>query len=146
MMEIRAATEFDCSEIAAISSALGYPSSREEVERRFAQLREHPKGHGIFVSLRREDSRVLGWVHVYGVHLLESEGYAEIGGLVVLREFRRLGAGRALMAASEEWAKSHQFSNVRLRSGMHRVDEAHLFYGSVGYLAAKQSMMFRKDL
>ena len=89
---------------------------------------------------------MLGWVHVYGVHLLESPApFAEIGGLVVDRNARRQGVGRALMAQAEAWAAEHGCLKVRLRSGLHRAD-AHQFYQSIGCALTKTSHMFRKAL
>jgi GNAT superfamily N-acetyltransferase len=144
-IHIRPCIDTDMADIAFISEELGYPSTSEQVARRFNALKDRPSEHAIFVA-QKTDGGIVGWVHVYGVRLLESDGYAEIGGLVVLSQYRKNGIGRALMIEAEKWAKEFSYSNVRLRSGMQRRDEAHLFYEKIGYLPSKQSMMFRKDI
>ncbi len=136
----------DGAAIAAISAELGYPTTLEQIMRRYAALSAQSGVHRVYVAQVRATGTIVGWVHVYGVHLLESDGYAEIGGLVVLKPFRRHGIGRALIAETEKWAAKNAYPNVRLRSGMQRRDEAHLFYERIGYTPSKQSMMFKKDM
>ena len=146
MFLVRQATESDCPAIAIISSELGYPTTDEQVTRRFAVFRQEPAKHGTYVAVEPHLAAIVGWLHVYGVSLLESDGYAEIGGLIVRKELRRQGLGRALMEAAEKWAMENAYPELRLRSGMHRIDEAHRFYERIGYIPAKQSMMFKKVL
>jgi GNAT superfamily N-acetyltransferase len=143
---IREFAEADAGAVAVISAQLGYPASSDQILRRFTQMAEHATLHGIYVAQVPETEAIVGWVHVYGVRLLESDGYAEIGGLVVLENFRRNGVGRKLIAECEKWAANNAYTNVCLRSGMQRQDEAHLFYQKIGYLPSKQSVMFRKEM
>lgn len=133
----------DASAIAALSKQLGYPIAPDVIAGRLARLEPSPD-HRFLAAV--QESVVLGWVHVYGVHLLESPApFAEIGGLVVDINARRQGVGRALMAKAEAWAREQGYAEVRLRSGLHRTD-AHEFYGSIGYTLTKTSHMFRKAL
>ena len=143
---IRPFRETDANDVAAISSELGYPTLPDQIIRRFAIMAEQSTVHSVYVAQVLQTEAIVGWVHVYGVHLLESDGYAEIGGLVVMQNFRCNGIGRRLIAECEAWATKHAYPNVRLRSGMQRRDEAHLFYEKIGYIPSKQSMMFRKDM
>jgi GNAT superfamily N-acetyltransferase len=136
----------DAPAIASISAELGYPATSEQIANRYNALMEQAAMHSVYVAELPETSLIVGWVHIYGVKLLESDGYAEIGGLVVCEAFRRRGIGRALIAATEKWAAENSYTNVRLRSGMQRRDEAHLFYEGIGYAASKQSIMFKKDI
>ena len=100
--------------------------------------------HGCFVA--EINGVVIGWIHVFAVHMLMSPHFfAEIGGLVVDAGTCRQGVGRALMSQAEAWAHEHGYSEVRLRSGLHRT-EAHEFYRGIGYELAKTSHMFRKAL
>ena len=133
----------DSEQVAILSDQLGYPANAVTIEERFHILSRLPE-NAMFVA-EDEDGLIIGWAHVCGIHLLESEGYAEVGGLVTDCNFRRRGIGRALMQAVEEWSKANGFTNTRLRSGMHR-EEAHLFYTRIGYEAVKTSMLFRKNL
>ncbi|MBV9471266.1 MAG: hypothetical protein JOZ57_18655, partial [Abitibacteriaceae bacterium] len=72
----------DVAQVAALSEQLGYPTTAAHIAQRFQAL-SHNQGHGFFVATHDKNNKALGWVHIYGVHLLETEGYAEIGGLVV---------------------------------------------------------------
>ncbi len=133
----------DSERVAELSDQLGYPATADIIIERFQTILNLPE-NAIFV-VEDETEAIVGWAHVYGVHLLESEGYAEVGGLVTDSNFRRRGTGRALMQAVEAWARANGFTRMRLRSGMHR-EEAHLFYKSIGYEAVKTSMLFQKSV
>ena len=104
----------------------------------------HSPEYGCYVA--ELGGSVVGWIHVFGVRMLTSPCFfAEIGGLVVDAGARRQGVGRALVSQAEAWARAHGYSEVRLRSGLHRT-EAHEFYRGIGYELAKTSHMFRKAL
>ena len=133
----------DSERVADLSGQLGYPATVTSIEERFQTLLQLQE-NAMFVA-EDEEGHVIGWVHVSGIHRLESDAYAEVGGLVVESDSRRIGAGRALMIASEEWAKANGFTNIRLCSQMHR-SEAHLFYKRIGYETFKTSLFFRKLL
>jgi GNAT superfamily N-acetyltransferase len=132
----------DAPTVALLSAQLGYEATTAEITRRFAKLNGDPDS-GLFVAAR--GGAVVGWLHVCGVRLLETDGYAEVGGLVVDAAQRRRGIGRALIRRAERWAVANGFTELRLRSGVHR-SEAHRFYARIGYDLAKTSHMFRKDL
>src|SRR5262245_14683680 len=130
MITIRTMTPSDVDDVARLSGELGYPSSREDVARRFDRMRSK-SDHAMLVAETAE-GLVAGWVQIHPVHTLESDAYAEIGGLVVGQSFRRHGAGRALVAAAERWAREQGFARIRVRSNVVRT-EAHRFYPGVGY-------------
>ena len=131
----------DAPQVAALSDELGYPTGGQDVARRYAELLMRPD-NGMFVA-ERSVGVIIGWAHVYGVRLLETDGYAEIGGIVVGGDQRRGGVGRALLGHAEAWAAQAGYTEVRLRSGVHR-DAAHLFYVACGYTQSKASYMFRR--
>lgn len=132
----------DSGAVALLCTELGYPSKTADLRRRFSDLLSRTD-NGIFVVASERAEIILGWVHVYGVRLLESEGYAEIGGIVVSKEYRSRGIGRTLLRAAEIWAIGVGYGEVRLRSGLHR-DDAHLFYVAVGYEQSKASYLFKR--
>lgn len=68
-----------------------------------------------------------------------------IGGLVVDRNHRRLGIGRALMERAEVWAAERGCSMVRLTSSATRT-AAHQFYEGLGYTTIKTQYSFIKPL
>ncbi len=131
----------DAEAVAALSAQLGYGATSTEVEKRFLAL-QNPE-HGLFVAER--ETGVVGWLHVYGVRLLETDGYAEIGGVVVDAAVQRQGVGRLLVQQAEVWTSARGFGELRLRSGLHR-GEAHAFYERLGYELAKTSYMFCKEV
>ncbi len=142
-MKVRRMQGGDATVVAALSAQLGYSVTPERIEERWSHM-EGDKNNGLFVAEAAE-SHVVGWVHIYGVQLLESEPYAEIGGLVVDEGTRRCGVGRALMEAAEQWAQEQAFPAVRLRSGLPR-EEAHRFYKSIGYEHVKTSLLFCRHM
>lgn len=102
---------------AALSEQLGYPTTAGRIQERLAFITRNPDN--AFVVAERDDL-VLGWVHLLGVHHLESPAScAESGGLVVDAGVRRQGFGRALMTEAEGWARAHGYPDVRLRSGLY---------------------------
>nr|WP_268963513.1 GNAT family N-acetyltransferase [Reticulibacter mediterranei] len=90
------------------------------------------------------ENHLAGWVHILGKHLLYAE-YAEIGGLIVDKTFRRQGIGFQLMKKSEQWARENDYHEIRLRSGDER-KEAHKFYKHIGYTNIKAQQSFALKL
>lgn len=138
-MIIRQAQITDSADIARLSSQLGYETLESEVEERLAYLLGDDD-HAVFV-MEGESSRIMGWVHVHGRHLIESQSFAEIGGLVVDERDRRKGIGKQLMRECEEWARTKGYEEVRLRSSGLRKD-AHEFYKRIGYINVKWQEVF----
>jgi GNAT superfamily N-acetyltransferase len=139
---IKFASEQDSSQLASLAGQLGYPSSADQVATRLAGILSHPD-QAVFVA--EVEGRIAGWVHVYACPTVESELYAEIGGLVVDENQRGQGVGRALMARAEAWALGLGIHEVRLRSNIIR-NEAHQFYEAIGYEKIKSQFTFRKAL
>ncbi len=132
----------DAEAVTKLSAQLGYETMPTQLTRRFLALRQDPN-NGLFVTVH--DAEVVGWLHVYGVRLLETDGYTEIGGVVVDAAVRRQGVGQLLVQQAEVWTAAHSFGELRLRSGLHR-REAHAFYERLGYELAKTSYMFCKEV
>jgi GNAT superfamily N-acetyltransferase len=142
-MHIRLMAASDAEAVADLCTQLGYASSAAQVARRLSHLEGDPE-HALFVA-EAPEGRVVGWVHVHGVRLMESDPRAEIWGLVVDATSRRQGAGQALMRRAEEWAKQQGYTDVRLRSNTVR-SEAHRFYQDLGYRITKTSYTLEKSL
>ena len=158
MVEVRPARPQDAGSLAALSNQLGYPSSREEVDRRLRRILPDA-GHAVFVAeagiesrpgrgsdAARQDSPrpgLAGWVHVFVEHTVESDATAEIGGLVVGESWRGAGIGRLLMERAERWAREAGCGSVTVRSNVIR-ERAHAFYERLGYKLVKSQRVFRK--
>ncbi len=119
------------------------PSTPEQVRRRLAALKGR-KDHFVAFAVTPEN-RPVGWVHAYLALRLQSDFFAEIGGMVVAQEIRGQGIGASLLAAVEKWARSKAAAKVRVRSNVIR-SRAHGFYLQRGYRLGKTSNVFEKCL
>ena len=126
-----------------LAGQLGYPSTQTQVAQRLRRV-EGDDRHAVFVA-ESHDGPVIGWVHVFVCHLVESEPSAEIGGLVVDEQRRSAGVGRMLLEQAETWARMHGCASIRLRSNIIR-KEAHAFYLKRGYSIVKTQHAFTKTL
>lgn len=142
-MRIRPMTDADASEVASLSEQLGYPATAAQIVHRLGLVMEQP-GNALFVA-EDDEERVLGWIHVVGRVYLDSEPFAQIGGVIVEERHRGQGAGRALLARAEEWARDRGYDELRLWSNVVR-SGAHAFYERLGYEPVKTSYVFRKIL
>jgi len=142
-MRVRDMTKRDARAAAELSGQLGYPSTVAQIERRFEGVSGDPES-AVLVA-EDETGRVVGWVHVLGRWFLESDRFAEIGGLVVDAAARRKAAGRALVSAAESWAASRGYDTMRVRSNVKRV-EARAFYEAAGYAIVKSQNVYEKIL
>ena len=140
---VRPMTIGDSGTVSELAGQLGYPSTPTEIERRFCTI-EGDSDSQVLVA-EGPGAAVLGWLHVYGLHLLESEGEAEIGGLVVDSRVRGQGVGTRLMEAAEAWARGRGYTKVCVRSNTIRA-EAHSFYKYLGYVILKSQYKFQKPL
>jgi GNAT superfamily N-acetyltransferase len=127
---IRVASVEDASAISELLAQLGYPSSTTQVERRIRDTVASTEG---IVFVAAAGSQVIGLLSLHCIPLFHAEGsLARITSLIVAPEHRRSGVGRALIAAAEEFAWTHNCIRVEVTSGDHRVD-AHAFYEDLDY-------------
>ncbi len=137
-MIVRAMADADLDRVAALSEQLGYPVARPALRARFHAVRARDD-HAAFVAER--DGVVVGWIHLHPQVLLETDAYAEIGGLVVDREARRTGAGRRLVERGLAWARERGFARVVVHSNAAR-EEAHRFYPALGFVRFKTQHVY----
>jgi GNAT superfamily N-acetyltransferase len=139
---IRAARESDAYSIAELTTQLGYDVSEADAAHRLSRILPRNDQQFFVADL---DSRAVGWVHVVLAEYVDAEAFVVIGGLVVDRNHRRLGIGRALMDRAEMWARERGCSIVRLTSSSTR-KTAHRFYENLGYTNIKTQYSFVKPL
>jgi GNAT superfamily N-acetyltransferase len=142
-MIVRTAQRGDAGAVAALSAQLGYDEAVDEIRRRIEDIRAQGNGE-IYVAVVPPDI-VVGWVQVFGLLLVELPPLAEVGGLVVDSRYRRIGVGRSLMEAAEQWARQNGLATLRLRSNLQR-DDAQAFYRRLGYGEIAASTLFSKVL
>jgi len=103
---------------------------REWIESSLASAGE--QGRAVLVALL--DGQVAGMVSLAEREHFTGQVDAYVGELVVNRAMEGRGAGRALMAAAEQWAAARGLARITLETGAcnHR---ARHFYESAGYQA-----------
>jgi GNAT superfamily N-acetyltransferase len=141
-LTIRAARREDVSALTSLTDQLGYPSTAAQVETRLGRLLNE-NGDAVFVAER--GGQVIGWVQVGFYLTVESDGAAEIRGLVVDAGHRGGGVGRRLMERAEGWARERGLAMMRVRSNVVR-GGAHAFYQRLGYTIVKTQHAFGKAL
>lgn len=139
-MVIRPVSLLDVDALVPLAEQLGYPSSSERLRRRLERLLGS-RQDAVFAA--EDGGRVIGWVHVQERPLLEEDLAAEVCSIVVLDSSRGKGAGRALMARAEDWARGRGLEDVFLRSNVVRKD-THRFYEGLGYTLAATSHLFTR--
>jgi GNAT superfamily N-acetyltransferase len=140
--KVRAMQDEDLPLVRQLNFQLGYSGTIKQIRARFVGVREQP-GQELFVALVGE--RLVGWLHVQSHRSLESEPYAEIAGLIVDRNERRHGVGRALVERACAWAKEQQHATVRVRSDVQR-EEAAKFYPALGFEILKTQHNYSLDI
>jgi GNAT superfamily N-acetyltransferase len=132
----------DASDIARLTTQLGYESEASSIAPRLSRLLSRPDQQ-LFVA--ECDGRVVGWVHTVVSEYVELDAFVVIGGLVVDRSHRRQGIGSLLMLHAEEWARKNGCAIVRIWSSANRT-AAHEFYRELGYTKIKTQYSFVKSL
>lgn len=141
-ISVRKASLSDAASICEISSHdLGYECDLALVKAKISMLNDEREC--VFVA--EFEGVVAGYIHVEKYDVLYYETMANLLGLAVKDEFQKMGIGKALELASEDWAKSHGIKLMRVNSGMSR-SGAHEFYRHLGYDSEKQQIRFMKKL
>jgi GNAT superfamily N-acetyltransferase/uncharacterized membrane protein YidH (DUF202 family) len=143
MIMIRKATFEDAPALADLSGQLGYPTSPAALSARIAPILKS-QGHAVFVACAENDA-VVGWIHAFVALRVESDRFAEIGGLVVAAPYRRSGIGRRLCSAAQDWASQRNLGKLLVRTRIGRT-AARPFYESVGFTESKQQHVLEKRL
>ncbi|MBT9495017.1 MAG: GNAT family N-acetyltransferase [Paucibacter sp.] len=141
-MLVRPMLPQDSAAVSELLPHLGYQANRGEVADRFSAMLACPDNVAFVAEL---EGQIVGLCQVHGVRLLASNGYAEVGALVVHPECQRKGVGAALVQDAESWATQQGYERLRLRSGVHR-EEAHLFYIALGFSKSRASYAFERSL
>ena len=139
MDKIRSARREDAPRLAQLAGELGSGISSVSIGAAIDRLR--PDEGAIYVA--EEDEHLTAWIHVYRSRVLQTEPFAEIGGLVVDSQRRGAGIGRRLLETAEQWASANGLEAIRARSNIVR-SYAHLFYRRRGYDLEKTSYTFIK--
>lgn len=143
-MPIRRTLPGDAPGIATLLGELGYPTSARAVSARLERLGGSENDPAwVAVGPDTQDS-LLGFAagHLFWPYELDKP-VAELTALVVAERHRGTGAGRSLVAAFEEWARTAGCLRATVASSFHRTG-AHDFYERLGY--GQRSKKFEKLL
>ena len=128
----RSAQSEDVEALANLITELGYPTSSEDMDRRFEAI-SADSSYATLVAAR--GGNVLGMVGLHLERFYESNSSCvRIMALVVGSEHRGRGIGRILVSAAEDWARQRGAREIMLTTHKRRAD-AHRFYVSMGYEA-----------
>jgi GNAT superfamily N-acetyltransferase len=141
-LSIRRATEADTGSVAALCAELGYPVDAGVVGERVGAVLASPAD---LLLVAVDGGNVIGWLQAHAATVIETGFRVEITGLVVSGNARRLGAGRALVAAAENWAQGLGAIAVVVRTDVRR-EGSHAFYPAVGYGLKKTQGVYWKSL
>ena len=133
----------DAKIIAELATELGYSTTEQQCLARLKALLQSSE-HKVIVACDALNI-VVGWAHIYLTYSLESDPFAEIGGLIVSADYRKNGIGSMLLKAAEEWVLKSGTKKLRVRSRLERSD-APAFYKSRGFEQTKQQNVFDKLL
>ena len=121
-------------------SELGYEVDRNTLCRRIDSIR----AHGGEVIVAEAGGEVIGCINsIIDIRLAEGKT-GEIVSLVVSKEHRGLGIGKALVKSAESWLGS-RCDIIRVRANTIR-NEAHDFYKLLGYKEIKSQKIFTKNV
>lgn len=127
---IRRAQRDDALAVAELMTALGYPALAAQVEGRIAVCKNSTD---TAILVAECEGRVVGVLSFHCIPLFHSDGFlGRITSLIVAPEHRKMGLGRLLISAAEEFARAHGCNRIEVTSGDHRAD-AHAFYEHLGY-------------
>lgn len=126
---VRDAGPGDAEAVARLCAQLGYPVSAADVALRLAALLADAR---YWVGVAESDECIVGWIVAEQRLTLEGGDTCEITGLVVDTAARRAGAGRVLVAAALDWAKSRGAPTMSVRSNIAR-PASHAFYRALGF-------------
>lgn len=141
-VKIRKVEIGDAEAVRDISAeGLGYSCDLTLVQKKIEGLDEAREAVFVVVT----DGGVVGYIHIERYDVLYFETMANVLGLSVFKAYHKMGIGKALLFAAEDWARQNNIKMMRLNSGMNRTD-AHGFYEHLGYVSEKDQKRFVKPL
>lgn len=132
MIVIRDSKTNDSESLLPLLEQLGYPTTREELEKRFNRF-INKDGYGVAVACL--NNRIVGFVAFSKSELFVSDTTRiHIEGIAVDKSVRGQNIGKQLMEFVENYAKKFSPVVIDLTSGLRRASEGtHEFYKKLGY-------------
>ncbi len=139
---IRDASVEDIEALSLLMDDLGYPTDAGQMQTRFNKINPHPDYKTIVAELNDE---VVGMAGLCKGIFYEMDGlYMRILAFVVKENCRKMGIGKKLILAAEDWAIEQGLHTILINSGNRAERQAsHLFYEQMGY-SVKSSGFVKK--
>jgi GNAT superfamily N-acetyltransferase len=138
---VREASAVDADALAAETGELGYPTTTAQARDRLCLLDDPERT----VLVAEVEGCLAGFVDVHVQRVVESDPYAEVGGLVVNAGHRGEGLGAALLAAAADWGRSRGLAVMWIRANLAR-EGVHDFYPAVGCRGVKDQRVYEYPL
>ena len=127
---IRQASKADAPSIGVLLGELGYPQRAGFVEDKISLLARQEDDSTLVAEL---DGEIVGVAHLHVAPVLHESGHlGRVTALVVTRDRRHMGIGKALMSSLDTAARQAGCTKMEITSGTQR-DGAHEFYKHLGY-------------
>jgi ribosomal protein S18 acetylase RimI-like enzyme len=140
-LTIRDAKLSDAPALAALMCELGYETSNVEMHSRSQAILRNASYSTIVAEVDNEICGMIGTLtHASHEH---NDPSGKIIALVVSKQKRRSGVGRALIAAAEKDFANRNITRITVTTRFER-EEAHQFYEALGYL--RTGFRFGKNL
>jgi GNAT superfamily N-acetyltransferase len=132
----------DAPAITRLSNQLGYGINLAETVENIKAIAEN-KTDRLFVAV--DDTKVIGWIHIFHTTRLESGSFCEIGGLVVDDKYQKKGVGKMLIEKAASCCLDMGNQKLKVRCNTKR-SAAHLFYSKFGFNENKEQKVFELQL
>jgi GNAT superfamily N-acetyltransferase len=129
---IRIATMHDVRDILPLMEQLGYPQNAQDFEKRL-EIFMSKEGYGVAVA--EKSKTIIGLVAwSKSMIFVSTSTRIHIEGLIVCKQYRSQGVGKALLNFVENIAKRESPSIIDLTTGLRREKNgSHEFYKALGY-------------
>ena len=129
---VRPAEPSDMAAVAVLMEQLGYQTSVDDMEGRYAVIGQHPD-YATLVACSHVG--VVGMIGLVRFFPFEANGcYVRIGAMVVSTASRARGIGTKLMEEAQRWALQRGATYMSVNSGNRAEREgAHAFYIKMGF-------------
>jgi ribosomal protein S18 acetylase RimI-like enzyme len=141
-ISITTATLNDVIAITALTQELGYSANEAKTQEWLSYILNSAT-YAVLVAV--SGKALCGWIVVEKRISLEAGFKAEITGLVVSTQYRRVGVGNQLVHAAQAWATDLGLTRLAVHSNTTR-DTSHVFYQSLGFGLKKTSHNYEKTI
>ena len=135
------ATIKDAENIQELIAQLGYQINLPDLNATIETYKQRG-----YIQVATVDEKAVGFITALLIPLFHAkESMCRITALSVHPSYKRHSIGKQLVNAVEKWSLDNGCFYLEVTSGEKRKDEAHLFYGSLGY-TVYQGVRFQKRI